>query len=441
MKTLSELLATRKSVRSFRDESVSREVIEDIVRAGIAAPSNCNQQLWNFIVLDDAAVKERLIREAASNTLIRRAPIAIVVTYDGWNEKEAIQGASLAVGYMLLRAHDLGLGALPMNSYGRDKGVRQVLGIPEHERICCFVLIGYPDERAIAQPQVVRRPVSQVLHYNVWRERERPSFALNPELWTLDTLGMHQQYYCRKTFLGKEMDIMSRGEREIVRRTLDNKRGAIVDYMSYDGSLLCEFPKIPVTTLDTTNEVAQYTATARQGVEGESLVLFEQPTPSCETATLIFKAERLSCKSFQEIADDAYGALKNGGEFIVISRKHNIFFTPFFILVRLFFGFDTRRTGIFTWFGPYRLVSRRRLLRDLERAGFLVSWSGYEILPSFFERVYQMIVQYVRSGGSSYLHREERDDWIARSLRWVGEAQAMRRFGIFGGIIVIRAKK
>jgi len=441
MKSLHELLTTRKSIRSFRDEPIARELINEVLSAGLTAPTNCNQQLWNFIVIDDRDVKDRLVREAASNTLLRRAPVVIVVTYDAWNKKEAVQGAALAVGYMLLRAHDLGIGSLPMNSYGGDKSVKRVLGIPDHEKICCFVLLGYPDERSLAQPPVPRRPLADVVHNNMWESRIRPSFSLNPEKWTLETLAMHQQYFCRKTVMGKEMDIMSQGERDLVRSVLADRRGDMVDYLSFDGSLLREFPQLHITTLDTAPAVSAYTRVARKELKGESHVLFSEKIPPCDTATLLFKAERIPHELFVRIAHDAYTTLNTGGEFILISRTHNVVLTPFFWLVRLFFGSDTRRTGIFTWFGPYRLVRRRQLIRDLRREGFTVSWSGYQFFPSYFERVYQMMAQYIRSEGSSYLHREERNDVLTRALKKISTWQGMTRFGVFGGIMVIHAHK
>src|SRR3990167_6320683 len=77
-----EVLHKRKSVRSFKPSSVSRDLVEKILEVAVYAPTNCNQQLWNFVVVEDTSVKECLIKEAASNTLIRRAPMLIVVSYD-----------------------------------------------------------------------------------------------------------------------------------------------------------------------------------------------------------------------------------------------------------------------------------------------------------------------------------------------------------------------
>src|SRR3989338_750974 len=91
-KTFLDVVRNRKSIRSFGPDGVDPSVVRRILELATNAPTNCNQQAWNFIVVTDAATKERLVTEAASNTNICRAPVVVVVTYDGWNFKEGDPG-------------------------------------------------------------------------------------------------------------------------------------------------------------------------------------------------------------------------------------------------------------------------------------------------------------------------------------------------------------
>lgn len=50
----------RKSIRRFRPDPVAREAIEDILQAGILAPSSKNRQPWRFVVAQGAAKEEAL---------------------------------------------------------------------------------------------------------------------------------------------------------------------------------------------------------------------------------------------------------------------------------------------------------------------------------------------------------------------------------------------
>ncbi|KKU52326.1 MAG: Nitroreductase [Parcubacteria group bacterium GW2011_GWA2_47_10] len=411
-KAFLDVLKGRKSIRSFQARPVDSEVIKKILELATYAPTNCNQQAWNFIVVTDNETKERLVKEAASNTNLRRAPAIIVVTYDGWNYKEAIQGGALAVGHILLAAENFGLGALPMNSYGADTQIKKVLQVPASETICCFVLLGYPDGRAQAMQPVSRRPVEEVVHWGVFGTRKRPPFTYGPDDWTLETLRMHQRYYCRKTTLGKEMDIMSRDERALVRNTLAAVKTSILDLCSYDGSYVSEFPNVPVQMVDLLS------------------------------VTMIYKLERLPAPLRSEMFSKAYATLEQGGEFIIFSRKSNPFLNLFFFIVKILFGNDVRKTGMYAFFGPYQPIRVSHTLTLLRRAGFTsIDWTGYFPVPPFYEQVYQMFLQYRKSEGSSYLHRETRLTVVSRLLSALFSFQGFMRVGRAGSVVVIRCQK
>ena len=140
---------TRRSIRKFKDTPVSKECIEEIIRAGSAAPSAKNRQPWKCIVLGNQSKEEFLSnmekgidREEhlfvflpksrsgladAKNTLriMREAPILIVVI--NTNDKSPFEQLdtdgrfmeicdSLSIGAfienMLLQAEEMGLGPL-----------------------------------------------------------------------------------------------------------------------------------------------------------------------------------------------------------------------------------------------------------------------------------------------------------------------------------------
>lgn len=65
---LREAILGRRSVRKYTDEPVSREDLEDIVRAGMHAPSACNSQCWRFIVLSDRDEIGRLAETVEAST-------------------------------------------------------------------------------------------------------------------------------------------------------------------------------------------------------------------------------------------------------------------------------------------------------------------------------------------------------------------------------------
>jgi len=437
-----QLIQKRKSIRSFSNKSVPRELIDKILVAATHAPTTCNQQLWNFTIIEDEATKESLIKNASSSTLIRRAPVIVVVSYDGWNYKEAIQSGSLAVGNMLLAATEYGLGSLPMNSYGADSKIKKILNISQNQVICCFVLLGYPDERAELAPIVPRRDVKDVTHWGKFSNDRQISYQYNPETWTREDLIAHQRFYCRKTFIGKEMDIMSQYERNLVRRELISISGPVLDYFSYDGAYLREFPpKINLTALELCKETALYTTAAASLVGRKIEAQIFDPhkktsTQNFKTNTIIFKTERIPSSLRRKVYRDMQGDL------VIVARKQNVFLSVFLFAIKSMFGSDVRKTGIFTFFGPYRPISLNETIGELRDAGFKnIRWHGYFILPAFCEQIYQMFLQYKSSEGSSYLHRESRSNYITKIISLILRVQGLKRFGRFGSVIVIKCRK
>src|SRR5689334_17048864 len=50
----------RRSIRKFRPDPVERELVRQVMHAGIWAPSSCNYQMWDLVAVDDPQVNARL---------------------------------------------------------------------------------------------------------------------------------------------------------------------------------------------------------------------------------------------------------------------------------------------------------------------------------------------------------------------------------------------
>jgi nitroreductase len=74
-----ELLKSRCSVRAFRDRSVPRAVLQDVLEAGRLSPSGGNEQPWAFGVIEDRALIEQVANIAYRQQWIARAPLLIVL--------------------------------------------------------------------------------------------------------------------------------------------------------------------------------------------------------------------------------------------------------------------------------------------------------------------------------------------------------------------------
>ena len=148
-----EAIETRASVRAYTDQAVEPEKIEQILRAGMAAPTARNQQPWAFVVIDDKALMTQLADSLPNAKMLASAPVAIVVCGDlskaieGEGATYWIQDAPAATENILLAAHGLGLGAVWTGAYpvmSRVKAIRSVLGVPAQIIPLNVIPMGYP---------------------------------------------------------------------------------------------------------------------------------------------------------------------------------------------------------------------------------------------------------------------------------------------------------
>lgn len=149
-------IMTRTSVRKLKQQPVEDAKIEQLLRAGMAAPTADDRQPWHFVVLKDSKDIERY---AASNSRhaddIRRTPLFIFVCADTTRMAEGmgrdlwIQDCSAVSENILLAANALGLGACWTTIYPIQKkvvGISRTLKLPGNLIPLNAIIIGYPDE-------------------------------------------------------------------------------------------------------------------------------------------------------------------------------------------------------------------------------------------------------------------------------------------------------
>ncbi len=180
----------RRSVRRFKPDAVPRELVDQVMHAGIWAPSSCNYQMWDLVAVDHPEINRRL---AALSTQMGNAPVNIVVSYGRDFSEEAwanIQSASAMIQNMSLAAHVLGLGTFWITQMGHAEKVREIVGLPYDRIVIAVLALGYP-KTPTKGPQK-RRPLSMVTHYNHYAGRPIPS-SIDPADWPPDLLATYQR--------------------------------------------------------------------------------------------------------------------------------------------------------------------------------------------------------------------------------------------------------
>lgn len=146
----------RTSIRKYSQKKVSKENIEMLLKAAMAAPSAGNQQPWYFYVVTNQNTIQKLSLCSPYATCLKKAPLALVTCYkkDIRFPEYAQIDLSACNENILLEADYLGLGAVwlgiaPLQE--RMKAVKDVLKLPEDMHAFSIISIGYPAESK--QPQ------------------------------------------------------------------------------------------------------------------------------------------------------------------------------------------------------------------------------------------------------------------------------------------------
>ena len=165
-----DVILSRRSIRKYTDQQVSEEDINELPKAGMAAPSANNCQPWHFVVINDHQIMDRIPEFHPYSKMLKSASVAILICIDKNLENAdgyGIQDCSAATQNILLAAHANGLGAVWLGIYPREvriEGVKKLLGIPGGIMPLSLISIGYPSEE---KPPANRFDEARV-HYNKW---------------------------------------------------------------------------------------------------------------------------------------------------------------------------------------------------------------------------------------------------------------------------------
>lgn len=164
---------SRKSVRTYSDKPVSKELLEILVRAGMAAPTAADKRPWAFVVITDRAVLDKLAEGLMYGKMLKQAQAAIAVcgipeeSLPGFSQQFWVQDCSAASQNILLAAEAKDLGAVWVGIYPvqeRITFVREVLGIPGNVVPLNVIPVGYP--AGTERPK--NKYDAQRVHWNTW---------------------------------------------------------------------------------------------------------------------------------------------------------------------------------------------------------------------------------------------------------------------------------
>jgi nitroreductase len=190
----------RHSVRDYAPRPVSREVIEQCIRAAGTAPSGANHQPWHFVAISDPATKKKVRKAAeeeeqrfydgaagdewlkalepigtgASKPHLEDAPWLIIVFAQRWGEYEdgtrfkhyyVPESTGIATGFLLTALHHAGLVSLT-HTPNPMKFLNGLLNRPDNEKPIMIIAVGHPAESAtVPAAAKMKKPLEAILSF------------------------------------------------------------------------------------------------------------------------------------------------------------------------------------------------------------------------------------------------------------------------------------
>lgn len=161
---LLEGLHTRRSIRAYTDQPVTRDQLREIIHAGTMAPSGMNNQPWRFVTVQSRDALLRLSKLTKYSHVIGKSAACIVVLIDKeamYHETKDHQSMGACIQNLLLAAHGMRLGGVWLGEILKSaKEVRELCGLPDRYELMAVVAVGHP---AGTGGTSSRRPVDEVL--------------------------------------------------------------------------------------------------------------------------------------------------------------------------------------------------------------------------------------------------------------------------------------
>lgn len=178
MMNVTECIKGRRSIRKFKSDKVSHSLLESVISSASYSPSWKNTQITRYIAMEDTSIIQKIADEFTPEynaNIIRQTPVLMAVTFikgrcgyerDGSfsTQKEdrwQMFDVGVACQTFCLAAHEAGLGTVIMGIWD-EKGITELLNLPETQELAALIAVGYPD---ISPEAPKRKSVEELLTY------------------------------------------------------------------------------------------------------------------------------------------------------------------------------------------------------------------------------------------------------------------------------------
>ncbi len=161
----------RCSVRKFKPGDVPDRDVARILEAGRLAPSGCNLQNREFVVVRDA---DTIAKLAEVQDSFENVPVVIAVVMSPTATSFGsywVEDCAACVENMLLAIAALGYGSVWVEGtlLQKEQWAKELLGVPDDLRLYVLLPVGHPADEA---QQAAKKPLDEIVHYESYGTRK-----------------------------------------------------------------------------------------------------------------------------------------------------------------------------------------------------------------------------------------------------------------------------
>jgi len=169
-----EVIKKRKSVRNYRSNPISNEVLMRILDTARFAPSSRNSQEYKLIVVKDPGKIEEISKAAFGINFIKEAPIVIAGV--SLNPNEVMENnvpsypvnVAIILDHITLLAVAEDLGSCWITSFNQEE-MKEILNVPEEYKIVALLTLGMPYDDAAVK---TRKKLGEIVCFESFKDKD-----------------------------------------------------------------------------------------------------------------------------------------------------------------------------------------------------------------------------------------------------------------------------
>ena len=165
---------SRRSIRNFKGKDVERSKIEKLLRVAMAASSACNIQPWDYVIIDNKEIIDR-IKKSIEKYGNYNTPLIMVITGNNRNipwKDHGIIDCAVAMENIMIAAPTIGLGTVCIGGFNRIK-INEILELPEEVEAIGMLYIGYPNEKKKPRTKYTKEAIHKNKYDNTRDKKPR----------------------------------------------------------------------------------------------------------------------------------------------------------------------------------------------------------------------------------------------------------------------------